>query len=51
MAGLIRVSENKVLRKMHGPKREKVIGEVMQLHMRSFIMCALHKCVIFLVLR
>jgi len=50
MAGQIRVFENKMLRKMHGPKREKVIGEVIQLHMRSFIICTLHTCVKFLVL-
>ena len=51
MAGQIRVFENKVPMKMHGPKREKVIGEVIQLHMRRLIMCTLHTCVIFLVLR
>jgi hypothetical protein len=37
MAGEIRAFENRVLRKMHGPKRDKVIGEVIKLHMRSFM--------------
>lgn len=50
MAGQIRVFEKKMLRKMHVPRREKVIGEVIQLHMRSVKMCTLHTCVKFLVL-
>jgi hypothetical protein len=37
----LRVSENGVLRRIFGPKREEVAGENCQ--MRSFIICTLHQ--------
>jgi hypothetical protein len=36
----LRVFENRVLRRIFGPKRYKVTGEWGKLHSRSFIICA-----------
>jgi hypothetical protein len=37
----LRVFENRVLRKIFGPKRDEVTGEWRKLHMRSFVICTL----------
>jgi hypothetical protein len=39
----LRVFENRVLRRISGPKRDEVVGNWRKLHMRSFVTCALHQ--------
>jgi len=38
----LRVFENRVLRRISGPKRYEVTGEWRKLHMRSFMICTPH---------
>jgi hypothetical protein len=35
----LRVFENRVLRRIFGPKRDEVIGEWRSLHKKSFMLC------------
>jgi hypothetical protein len=39
----LRVFENRVLRRISGPKRDEVTGEWRKLHKRSFVICALRQ--------
>jgi hypothetical protein len=39
----LRAFENRVLRRVFGPKREEVAGGWRRLMMRSFITCTLHQ--------
>jgi hypothetical protein len=39
----LRVLENRVLRRILGPKRDKVTGEWRKLNKRSFVICTLHQ--------
>jgi hypothetical protein len=39
----LRVFENRVLRRIFGPKRDEVIGGWRKLHKRSFVLCTLHQ--------
>jgi hypothetical protein len=39
----LRVFENRVLRGIFGPKRDKVTGEWRKLHMRNLITCTPHQ--------
>jgi len=38
----LRMFENKVLRRLFGPKRDEVTGEGRKLHIRSLIICTPH---------
>jgi hypothetical protein len=39
----MRVFENRMLRRMFGPKREEVTGGWKKIHMSRFIICTVHK--------
>jgi hypothetical protein len=39
----LRVFENKVLRRIFGPKRDEVIGEWRRLHNSELYVCSLHQ--------
>jgi hypothetical protein len=39
----LRVFENKVLRRIFGPKRDEVTGGWRKLHKRSFVICSLQR--------
>ena len=39
----LRVFENRVLRRIFGPKRIEVTGEWRKLHMRSLMICTAHQ--------
>jgi hypothetical protein len=39
----LRVFENRVLRRILGPKRDEVMGGWRKLHKRNFIICTLHQ--------
>jgi hypothetical protein len=39
----LRVFENRVLRRISGPKRDEVMGDWRKLHNRSFITCTSHQ--------
>jgi len=39
----LRVFENRVLRRIFGPKRDEVTGEWRKLHTRSLMTCTLHQ--------
>jgi hypothetical protein len=39
----LRMSENRVLRRMFGPKGDEVTGEWRKLHIGSFIICTHHR--------
>jgi hypothetical protein len=40
---VLRIFENRVLRGIFGPKRDKVTGEWKKLYNRSFILCTPHQ--------
>jgi len=42
----LRVFENRVLRRIFGPKTEKVAGSWRRLHNEDFIICTLHKILV-----
>ena len=39
----LRVFDNRVLRRIHGPKRDELTGEWRKLHMRSLMICTAHQ--------
>jgi hypothetical protein len=43
----LRVFENRVLRRIFGPKTEKVAGSWRRLHNEDFIICTLHKILVW----
>jgi hypothetical protein len=39
----LRVFENRVLRRIFGPKRDEVTGQCRRLHNKSFMLCTPHQ--------